>query len=40
MEQSLSVDNLFVFVVLFEYFKVNAMYNQRSAAAPTPQHTS
>lgn len=29
VEQSLSVDNLFVFVVLFEYFKVPTDYQGR-----------
>lgn len=29
VEQSLSVDNLFVFVVLFEYFKVPTEYQDR-----------
>lgn len=33
MEQSLSVDNLFVFVVLFEYFKVRPSVRP-SAASP------
>ena len=29
VEQSLSVDNLFVFVLLFDYFKVPAAYQMR-----------
>ena len=30
VEQSLSVDNLFVFILLFEYFKVPAALQQRA----------